>query len=274
MQRQRCPRSIASVFGFISPHAIPVIAVSSALAGGGIFLLLYFVALEFNLAPVSAFALPDPVALTEDHRGTLDQIGQDGRLRASLFDADTAWSSHSIEEVDPPQITRTPRSQGPEVIDGPLPAPDVANMVWIPSIALNTSVVFSGVARNKSTGQPEWQTEPFVAVHYAADTALIGSQSNAVIAGHVATLSLGNVFHNLYKVMPGDRVFVKTQGGAMFAYQITSVKLTSPTAVDVMRPTADAELTLITCGGTFDPRTRTFDKRLVVTAKLVGTAVV
>ena len=40
-------------------------------------------------------------------------------------------------------------------------------------------------------------------------------------------------------------------------------------AVEVLAPSEDARLTVITCGGTFDPRSRTFSDRLVVIGKLV-----
>jgi sortase (surface protein transpeptidase) len=36
-----------------------------------------------------------------------------------------------------------------------------------------------------------------------------------------------------------------------------------------MAPTPEETLTLITCGGTFDPLTREFSDRLIVTAKPV-----
>jgi LPXTG-site transpeptidase (sortase) family protein len=254
-------------------HAVPVTAIGSALAGGAVFMIVYLVALEWGWQPVSSFTLPPPVALSDDG-GAMTSLGSDSGaagLFAGIRDGD---SMDEHVPALPPSLARAPRSQGPAIEAGPMPMADVASTVWIPSIALNTSVVFGGAQLNKSTGELEWQTQPFVAVHYAADTALVGSQNNAVIAGHVATLSMGNVFRNLYKVLPGDRVFVKTQSGGMVVYEITTVKLTSPTAVDVMKPTSDGELTLITCGGTFDAKTRTFDKRLVVVAKLVGTATV
>src|SRR5205807_1068557 len=97
--------------------------------------------------------------------------------------------------------------------------------------------------------------------------------SNAVIAGHVVTLSQGNVFRDLYRVVPGDQVAVRVQGGATFDYQVSRVELVAPSAVEVMAATPDPELTLITCAGAFDPRTRTFDKRLVVVARLLSPSI-
>ena len=51
-----------------------------------------------------------------------------------------------------------------------------------------------------------------------------------------------------------------------FDYQVAGVRLVPPSDTSVMQPTADETLTLITCGGEFDPRTREFSARLIVTA--------
>jgi sortase A len=130
--------------------------------------------------------------------------------------------------------------------------------------------VAGGIGVNSATGEAEWQTLPFVAVHYAEETGLVGAAQNAVLAGHVVTLSQGNVFRELYRVLPGDRMFVRTQGGGAFAYEVSDVRLVSPGDVDVMRPTEDAELTLITCAGTYDSRTQRFSQRLVIVGRLIG----
>jgi len=161
------------------------------------------------------------------------------------------------------------RVQGPAIDAEHLPSPGVANYLSIPAIGIETSVVTGGAVLN-AAGALDWQTLPFVAVHYAPATALVGAPGNAVLAGHVVTVNMGNVFRNLYLVLPGDHVFVRTQDGGTFAYQVSQVRLVAPGAVEVMQPTPDAELTLITCGGTFNQRAGTFSNRLIVRATLLG----
>ena len=148
------------------------------------------------------------------------------------------------------------------------PKPGLATRLAIPSIELETEVVKGGVVQNGG-GEWEWETVPFVAAHYADDTAPVGARGNAVISGHVVTLREGNVFRNLYKVELGDEVEVGAETDASFRYKVVQVKLVPPTAVEVMAPTSDPTLTLITCGGTFDPRSRSFSDRLIVIAKLM-----
>lgn len=149
------------------------------------------------------------------------------------------------------------------------PPPGYAVRLAIPSIALETEVKQAGIVPGPD-GLPEWQTLPFVAAHYGDLTALVGAAGNAVIAGHVVTLREGNVFRNLYRVDLGDEVQVWDAGGVLRAYQVVEVKLVAPEETSVMDPTPDPRLTLITCGGTFDPISRTFSDRLIVVATPVS----
>ena len=182
--------------------------------------------------------------------------------------------------VSRPVASPPPVETDPAVYASPMEAPDAEDRVpedrirppaglavklRIPSIDLATDAVPAGVITN-GQGEPEWETVPFVAAHYV-DTAPIGANGNAVISGHVVTIREGNVFRNLYKVDLGHTVEVDTESGT-FTYVVEGLKLVKPEAVDVMAPTTDATLTLITCGGEFNPRTRQFSERLVVTAKL------
>lgn len=176
----------------------------------------------------------------------------------------------------PPQPVQT----DPAVYAAPMPAADAAEWVpehrirppagvakhlRIPAIDLKTDAVPGGVIAN-SKGDFEWETVPFVAAHYV-DTALVGARGNAVISGHVVTVREGNVFRNLYKMDVGQTIEVETVAGT-FTYVVEDLKLVPPEAVEVMAPTPDATLTLITCGGEFNPRTRQFSERLVVISKL------
>ena len=148
---------------------------------------------------------------------------------------------------------------------GSRPRPGMATHLEIASIEMKTDVTEGGVITNKQ-GQLEWQTVPFIAVQYR-ETALVGAQGNAVISGHVVTISEGNVFRDLYKVNLGDEVKVDTPEGR-FTYTIEDVKLVKPTSIEVMAHSPTPILTLITCGGEFDTKTRSFSDRLVVTSRL------
>ena len=153
-----------------------------------------------------------------------------------------------------------------DILAAHLPVPARAVRLVIPAIKLQTEVQQAGVKPN-AHGEPEWVTLPFIAVHYGDLTALVGAPGNAVIAGHVVTLNEGNVFRNLYQVDLGDEIQVSDDLDQVQRFEVVRVKLVPPSDISVMEPTPDRTLTLITCGGTFDPRTREFSERLIVIAK-------
>jgi len=149
---------------------------------------------------------------------------------------------------------------------GDRPHPGLAKHLEIPAIDVDTEVIEGGIIVNHH-GEPEWETVPFVALHYR-ETSPVGGRGNAVISGHVVTISMGNVFRDLYKLNFGDTVKVDTDEGR-FTYVVEDLKLVNPSDVEVMAPTVSPTLTLITCGGEFDSRTRSFSDRLIVTSRLV-----
>src|SRR5438045_9620031 len=82
----------------------------------------------------------------------------------------------------------------------------------IPTIKLDTVVKQGGVVQDMH-GDPVWETLPFVAVHYGELTARIGARGNAVIAGHVVTLSEGNVFRQIGRASCRDRRWIRRVAG-------------------------------------------------------------
>jgi len=100
-----------------------------------------------------------------------------------------------------------------------------------------------------------------------------GAPGNAVFAGHVDYIHVGKaVFWNLKDLKAGDLVQVKLADGTVYNYAVDSLwQYDSATApVDqIVGPTPDQEVTLITCSGTFNSATHQYDKRLVVRAKRI-----
>jgi len=160
----------------------------------------------------------------------------------------------------------TPADGDDRAFWGDRPHPGVPLKLQIPAIDVDTEVTEGGIIVNKQ-GEPEWETVPFVALHYR-ETAPVGGRGNAVISGHVVTISWGNVFRDLYKLNYGDQVQVETDEGR-FTYVVEDLKLVKPDDVGVMGPSTSPILTLITCGGEFDSRSRSFSDRLIVTSRLV-----
>lgn len=104
-----------------------------------------------------------------------------------------------------------------------------------------------------------WQVADYAA-GYHHGSALPGDTGNTVMAGHAGLR--GAVFRDLGKLREGNMIFVDA-GEWSFHYQVRQVTRVWPTQVEVMEPTAQPILTLITC-------TDWDTKRLVVVADLVG----
>jgi hypothetical protein len=102
-------------------------------------------------------------------------------------------------------------------------------------------------------------------------TAVPGVAGNAVIVGHVDTYVGPAVFYNLYRLRPGDPVYV-TAGGARQRFDVTWVSELPKPSFPVNRVFGSTErhtLWLITCGGSFDYKTGHYLDNIVVSATWV-----
>jgi hypothetical protein len=102
-------------------------------------------------------------------------------------------------------------------------------------------------------------------------TAVPGAAGNAVIAGHVDTYSGPGVFYNLYRLRPGDPVYVDG-GGTRQRFDVTWIReLPKPgfPVNQVFGGTQRHTLWLITCGGAFDYQSGHYLDNIVVSATWV-----
>jgi LPXTG-site transpeptidase (sortase) family protein len=251
----------------------------SLLILAGVGLLIYAALWQLGLAPGSRVTVPEPVALAGGIREasvptlaptplplatavpTVAPIQAEPTSAAQPTVAPTAVPVPVFPTEAPDPADRTDR----EAL-ATMPKPGYAARLTIPSIQLDAQVEQAGIVLNVQR-EPEWQTLPFVGAHYGDLTALVGAVGNAVIAGHVVTLNEGNVFRNLYQVDLGDEIHVWTTEDVEHVFSVVQIKLVKPDDVSVFDETPDRTLTLITCGGEFDPVRREFSDRLIVVAK-------
>ena len=115
------------------------------------------------------------------------------------------------------------------------------------------AIVVDGVTRRKLAVGPGHMPE----------TPMPGEVGNSVISAHRDTF-----FRKIGDLRTGDEVVVR-RGGDSYHFAVYKKKIVDPSDLSVIRPTGDAELTLITCYPTYfiGPA----PKRLVVTSKLVRT---
>ena len=107
----------------------------------------------------------------------------------------------------------------------------------------------------------------FKGVGWFFGSAYPGQAGNLVLFGHLD--GPYSTFGRLHELRPDDEFSVTTLDGTI-SYRVRALFETTPDAVEVLLPTDTATATLITCAGRWDPATRTYDRRLIVTADLVA----
>ncbi len=119
-------------------------------------------------------------------------------------------------------------------------------------------------------------TGPWV-VSWYQETAKPGEEGNTVMAGHVDYWDVGPaVFYNLKDLSQGEEIQVIGEDDTVYTYAVdwmetyTVADLTVEDLNEIVGPTDDPSLTLITCGGAFDAATGEYLSRTVVRATRVG----
>ena len=139
----------------------------------------------------------------------------------------------------------------------------------IPSLHIDAHVQMTGVNVNGNMGTPNNFTD--VAWYKYGTTP--GKVGSAVIDGHVDNgLALAGVFKHLVDIQTGADVYITTIGGVNLHFVVSSINMydyKSAPVKDIFSDQGVAQIRLVTCGGTWVPSDRTYDKRVVVTATLV-----
>ena len=129
----------------------------------------------------------------------------------------------------------------------------ISRMV-IEAIGVDAPVVVRGL---EADGVPQEPGKPDVVAWYDFSSRP-GGGNNAVFAGHVDWTYNGRpgpaVFWGLKDLKPGDTVRIFLEDGTQYNYSVTAnfaIPYDDPKAVEVMGPTPNDVITLITCGGTW-----------------------
>jgi len=113
-----------------------------------------------------------------------------------------------------------------------------------------------------------------VDVAWYKETGRPGEVGNAVFAGHLNWYNMPEgVFFAIDQLQEGDEVRVRDTACREFRYVVEWVELVEVAEADMTEITGPSEqglLTLITCGGTWDPAISQYRERTVVRARLDG----
>jgi LPXTG-site transpeptidase (sortase) family protein len=185
--------------------------------------------------------------------------------------AGLAWASHTGRPATPPtgtpQLVPVPKGKWaavPPPVATSVPKPTALD---IPAIGVKTRLIRLGLTVSGTLQVPSSTT---VAGWYTGSPRP-GETGAAVIAGHIDSHSGPGVFYRLKDLKPGNLVYVRRGRGTLAVFKVTAVhmfpKSRFPTAA-VYGPVPDAQLRLITCGGTFDPAIGHYLSNVIVFASL------
>ncbi|RNL71264.1 class F sortase [Streptomyces sp. I6] len=150
-------------------------------------------------------------------------------------------------------------------------APVGPTRVEIPSIGVSAPVVARGLDPTGAVEPPPFATPDTVG--WFGTGTRPGAAGAALFVGHVDTSTEPAVFYGLSAARPGETVRVTRTDGSVAVFTIDDVQVVSRDRFDAgkvygaHRP-GQAELRLITCGGTYDKKSGSYTANVVVSAYL------
>jgi hypothetical protein len=162
----------------------------------------------------------------------------------------------------------------PEVQTAATPRPRVDYMelplrVTIPRLGVDAPVIAVGLTpqmamdvpqRGDEIGWYEYSTRP-------------GMKGNSILAGHLDWAGKPAVFQKLIDLKQGDPVAIRGADGQERSFKVDWNRqwpLVSAPIGAIFEPLEQSALTLITCGGRWNPSTQRYDTRIVVRASRVA----
>jgi sortase (surface protein transpeptidase) len=162
---------------------------------------------------------------------------------------------------------RTPGAALPSATPTATPAPVLPASVRIPKIGVAAPVVPVGVT---ATGELDPPERVATVGWYRYSPPLRSAAGSTVLAGHVDDSEQGRgAFFRLGELRPGDTLSVVDRAGRQYPFRVVARQQWPKTAVPLDRLFAldgAYRLTLITCGGNFDPAARSYRDNIAVTA--------
>ncbi|MBG0561386.1 class F sortase [Actinoplanes aureus] len=216
-----------------------------------------------------------------DHRGTpRSRPGRTVPLLAAgvvlaVVSGLAVWRSQPADDFGQPVVatlaSSAPSAATVPIIDGRLPtatATDAPARLRIPALRLDAAVDAVGI--DAKTG--EFAVPPSVdrVGWYRYGPGFAATAGSIVIAGHVDSAAAGEgAFFRLGSLGAGDVVTLTGPGERARTFEVVARERYRKTAIPLRKYFARdgaARLTLITCGGPFDSRTRHYRDNVVITA--------
>ncbi len=137
----------------------------------------------------------------------------------------------------------------------------------IPSIKIDTTFQYVGLTGNNNIGTPT----NYYQVAWFKLSSVPGEPGTAVISGHLDTInSPYGIFYNLDKLSLGDEIEIENKQSQLFHFIVSDIKTIDYTSSSeqLMQPSDQSRIVLVTCAGNWIKSQKVYDKRLVVFAQL------
>jgi len=146
----------------------------------------------------------------------------------------------------------------------------VARPEWlvIPAVGVSTNLIKLGLTADHTLQVPPTAT---IAGWYTKSPRP-GELGAAIIAGHIDSRQGPGVFYRLRDLRRGQYIYVIRANHKVAVFEVTGKHVYSKSSFPdsvIYGPVPDAELRLITCGGTFDYATGSYLSNVVVSAVLI-----
>jgi sortase (surface protein transpeptidase) len=139
--------------------------------------------------------------------------------------------------------------------------------IEIPVIGVDTAIDPIGV---DSAGRVDVPKDVTRAGWYRWSPAPGASEGSSLVTAHVDGVDQGaGVFYDLKLLAPGDTVTIRRADGSRLDYRVIAREVFNKTVVpldEIHARSGPHRLTLVTCGGPFDPETLVYTDNVVVTA--------
>lgn len=182
------------------------------------------------------------------------------------FSSGSSASAMSIAGANPATADQTAISRE-SMAAYKVPA-DQPRYIRIPAINVEARVMSVGVNSRGNINTPTNLND----TAWYDGSAKPGQEGQVFIDGHTSFSSgIAAAFNNLHKLNKGDKIDIEKGNGEIIKYRVVDQKTVGTNDVDMgeaLNPPKGVEkgLTLMTCTGTFNYRTQTADKRLIIYA--------
>ncbi|NJN14809.1 MAG: sortase [Oscillochloris sp.] len=235
----------------------------------GVYLLLFVGGLYVQINYMREAARGDnDLELPRAVEGSMAQPDVSGLIQFGAVEAGPIAEVMSV--FQPPALNNGQIASAPPARSAAAPASKIAR-ITLPSIALDAKVVEVGWSSELLNGQEVavWDVAEYAVGHHYG-TANPGDGGNIVMAGHVG--GYGQVFRDLYYVLPGDPVTIYSEG-QQYRYVVTERHIVDEEGAPPEQRAANAQfiapsdsemVTLVTCWPATGPDK--FKQRVIIRA--------